>query len=82
MWNSLLFLLLLNEVGNARLGESDLHHISPRTSEEEEEEKGKTVEDKTGASSLGPKKSFGPAIKASQSHTIEHRVSKIVPQSH
>ena len=39
------------------------------------EEKGKT-----GSEDWGPIKSISPALKTCQSHTIEHRVTKIVPQ--
>ena len=40
----------------------------------------KIVEDKTGASSLGQYKSIGHAPKNCQTHTIEYKVTKIVPQ--
>ena len=55
-----LVLLLLKKVVNARLGDSDSHHISPKPSpaiqittpgptHRKKEEKGKTVENKKGA---------------------------------
>ena len=46
------------------------------------EEKGKTVEDTKGREQLGQSKGIGPAPKTSQSHTIEHRIIKIIPERH
>ena len=40
------------------------------------------IEDKKWVSSFGPYKSIGPVPKTPQSHTIENRVCKIVPQGH
>ena len=55
----LLLSLLLLKVGNARVGESDLHPISPTILApqyqpiEKEKRMGKIIEDEKGASSLG-----------------------------
>ena len=43
------------------------------------EEKGKTLDDITGASSLCQEKSTGPALETRQAHTIEYRVGKDRP---
>ena len=57
----IVIILLLKKGGNARLAESDLHPVSPRTpapqlpTRRKKEEKKKRVEDKKGASSLGQK---------------------------
>ena len=58
MWTAytllLLLLLLLKEVGSAKLGETDLHPISPKTpaptipTYRQKEEKWKILEDKKG----------------------------------
>ena len=44
------------------------------------EEIGKSVGDKKWNEQLGQQKGIGPALKTRQSHTIEHRVSKIIPE--
>ena len=80
------FLLLLKRVGSIRLGESDLHPISPKSSAPQyqpirrKEEKEKVVEDIKEASSLDNLKSIGPALKTRQSQTIKSRATKIFPQ--
>ena len=49
----------------------------------QKEEKGKNSRRlQQGQSSLGQYKSVGPALETCQSHTVEHRVSKIVPEGH
>ena len=57
----------LIKVGNARLGEFDLHSICPKTPAPHyqpiERKKMKGVEDKMGASSLGNKKSLAILLK-------------------
>ena len=42
-------------------------------------EKRKTVEDKKWSKQLAQSKDIGLALKTRQSHTVEHRVSKIIP---
>ena len=44
------------------------------------EEKMKMVEDKNWSEQLGQQKGIGPALETCQSHTIEHRVRKIIPE--
>ena len=65
------------------LGESDLHPVSPKTPAPQyrpiERNKGKTVEDKKGASSLGQLEKIGSALNTRQFHNIEYKASKIVP---
>ena len=77
----LVFLLLLKKVGSARLRESDIHPISPKTPAPQyqpidiNKRNGKIVEDYS-------RDRIGPALETCQSHTIEYRVSMIVPQGH
>ena len=42
--------------------------------------KGKIVEDKKKERAARPIKVIGPVLEIRQSHTIEHRVSKIIPE--
>ena len=76
-------------VDSARLRESD--NYIPDQSEypsptiptyRQKKQKGKIVEDNTvvGIKQLRPLKSIIPALRFHQSHTIEHGVSKIIPE--
>ena len=83
------YLLLLNEVRSARLRESEIHPISPKTAApqyqpiDRKKRKEKIVENYTrDRAAEANKKSIGPALETRQSHTIEHGVSKIVPEGH
>ena len=79
----ILLLLLFKKVGSARLRESDVHPISPKTpapqyqprQKEEKVKKSKRVR----IEHLGPIKKHRPALETRQSHNIEYGVSKIVP---
>ena len=83
-----LLLLLLKNIGSARLRESDIHRISPKTTDPQyqpidtKKRKGKRVEDYSRDSSLGQYKSIDPALEIRQSHTIEYGVSEIIPEGH
>ena len=86
----LFLLLLFKKVGSARLGESDIHPISPKTPApqyqpgDRKKRKGKRVEDysRDRTAEANIIRSIGPACETRQSHSIEYRVSKIVPEGH
>ena len=85
----LLLLLLLIEVGSARLRESDIHPISPKTPApkyqpiDSKKRKVKIVEDYSrDRAACANKKSIDLALETRQYHTIEYGVSKIVPEGH
>ena len=44
------------------------------------EEKGENSRRQKGSEQLGQQKRIGPTLETRQSHTIEHRVTKIVPE--
>ena len=78
--NIFIIIIIIKEVGSARLGESYLHPISPKTPAPQYQpidKKNENKEDKEGKSSLDKRKSTGPALEIRQSHTIEYSVSKI-----
>ena len=80
----IIVLLLLKTVGNARLGVSHLHSISPKTLApqfqqiESRKRKGKPRRQK-GREHQGHKTCIGSAIETLQFHAIEYGVCKIVP---
>ena len=83
----LLVVVVLKEVASARLRESDIHPISSNTPApqyqpiDRKKRKGKIVENYSrDRAAYTNKKSIGPALEIRQSHTIEHGVSRIIPQ--
>ena len=80
-----IFVLLLFGVCCARPGESNTLSVQrpqPHTTNTWKEEKDKTEGDKKIMSRSCQQKSIGSALKTRQSHTIKHRVTKIVPKRH
>ena len=88
--HGILLLLLLKEVGCARLRKSDIHPISPKTPApqyqpiDRKKRKGKIVEDcRWDRAAQANGKSIGSALETRQSHTIDAvGCSKIVPEGH
>ena len=81
-------LLLLKKVGSARLRESDIHPISPKTPAphyqpiHRKKRNGKRVEDDSRDRADQANKKHWRALETRHSHTIEYGVSKIVPEGH
>ena len=70
----------------ARPGESEdtlsVQRPQPQTTNPWKEEKDKTVRDKKRKSRSCQQESIGSALETLESHTIKHRVTKIVPKRH
>ena len=85
-----MFFLLLSfkEVGSARLRESDIHPVNPKTPApqyqpiDRKKRKGKIVETIEGMEQVRTIKTNWPCTETHLSHTIEYGVGKIVREGH